>query len=146
MDDAFLAHSIIFEKTKPVQRGKTEENVHFASNTWEEKDVQRHVITYEQSQQTSNKTGVGNAGKATVPLTSILFPSRFNDSFWKDPLARHLNTCPTIPTTLVGGDVRKCNLHFSRCICLLYGFLMRRRHHRSVNLRVLGLHFIIPLP
>ena len=49
-----------------------------------------------------------------------------------------------ITTALVGGDVRKCNLHFSRCICLLYGFLIRRRHHRIVNLRVLGLHFIIP--
>ena len=39
----------------------------------------------------STKTGVCNAGKATVPLTSILFPSHFTDSFGKDAQARHLS-------------------------------------------------------
>ena len=75
MDDAFLAHSIIFEKTKPVQRGKTEENVHFALNTWEEKDVQGHVIMYVQRQH-KKSTKLGFATLATSRFLSL--PSCFH--------------------------------------------------------------------
>ena len=73
MNGRCISCTFMLEKTKPVQPGNPKENVHFASNTWEEKDVQGHV----NSTRKVNKNQQNN-WKATVPLSSILFPSPFH--------------------------------------------------------------------